>query len=104
MGFILFEVYGNFVSGTQIQRIWCDKKWKLGKINVLHVTTDPEKFKDYSISISYFYLTTDTETEFKGLLDEFLVENEFERNDFMSYVSERGYICIYLNDEAMNKF
>ncbi|MGZ7069735.1 MAG: hypothetical protein ACXVHS_06640 [Methanobacterium sp.] len=77
---------------------------KTGKINVLHVTTDPEKFKDYSVSISYFYLTTATETEFKDLLDEFLGDNEFERNDFMSYVSEKGYICIYLDDEAMNKF
>jgi hypothetical protein len=31
------------------------------------------------------------------------VDNEFERNDFMTYVSEKGYICIYLDDEAVTE-
>jgi hypothetical protein len=68
-----------------------------------HVTTDPEKFRKGFTTLTYFYLTTATETEFKELLDEFLVDNEFERNDFMTYVSEKGYICIYLDDEAVTE-
>ena len=75
-----------------------------GKINVLHVTTDPKKFRNVSATVSYFYLTTANETEFKGLLDEFLVENEFERNAFMDYVSNNGYICTYLDNEAITEF
>lgn len=70
-----------------------------GKINVLHVTTDPEN----SMTRSYFYLTTATESEFRDLLDEFLVEKEFERNAFMDYVKKHGYICIYLKIQSMNK-
>ena len=77
---------------------------EVGKINVLHVTTDPKKFKNFSMPVTYFYLTTATENEFMDLLDEFLVENEFERGAFMSYVNEKGYICIYLDNEAVNKF
>ena len=75
----------------------------VGKVNVLHVTTEPKKSWGTLATISYFYLTTASETEFKGLLDEFLVDNEFERNDFMSYVAKKGFICIYLDDEAVNE-
>ena len=80
-----------------------DTKWKL-EIDILRVTTDPKKFKNFSTTVTYFYLTTATENEFMDLLDEFLVENEFERRAFMGYVNEKGYICIYLDNEAVNKF
>ncbi len=75
-----------------------------GKINVLHVTTDPKKFGNLSATVTYFYLTTASETEFRDLLDEFLVQNEFERNAFMDYVSKKGYICTYLDNEAVTEF
>lgn len=77
---------------------------EVGKINVLRVTTDPRKFRNVSATVTYFYLTTATETEFKGLLDEFLVDNEFERKAFRDYVSSNGYICIYLDNEAVTEF
>lgn len=75
-----------------------------GKINVLHVTTDPKTFRNVSGTLSSFFLTTATETEFKGLLDEFLEDNEFERNEFMDHVSKNGYICTYLDNEAITEF
>ena len=77
---------------------------EVGKINVLHVTTDPRKFRNVSATVTYFYLTTATETELRDLLNEFLVDNEFERNAFMDYVSDNGYICTYLDNEAITEF
>lgn len=77
---------------------------EVGTINVLHVTSDPKKFGKVSGTVTFFYLTTATETEFKDLLDEFLVDNEFERNAFMEHVSKNGYICTYIDNEAITEF
>ncbi|HML04542.1 MAG TPA: hypothetical protein VK426_02095 [Methanobacterium sp.] len=76
----------------------------VGKINTLHVTTDPKKFRNCSATVTYFYLTTANEEQFRELLDAFLVDNEFERNAFMDYVSENGYICTYLDNESVTEF
>ena len=79
------------------------KKMEVGKVNVLYVTTDPKKFKNILTTITYAYLTTATETEFKDLLNDYLSENKFERRQFMSYVSQKGYYCIVLDNEAVTR-
>ena len=76
---------------------------EVGKVNVLHVTTDPKKFRNTSTTITYAYLTTATETEFKNLLDDYLSDNEFERRQFMSHVTQKGYYCIVLDNEAVTR-
>ncbi len=76
---------------------------EVGTANVLYVITDPKKFKNFSTTVTYAYLTTATETEFKNLLDDYLSDNKFERMDFMSYVAKNGYYCIVLRDEAVNR-
>jgi len=78
-------------------------KMEVGKVNVLHVTTDPKKFKNTSTTITYAYLTTATETEFKELLNDYLLDNKFERRQFMSYVAQNGYYCIVLDNEALTR-
>ena len=83
-------------------------KMEVGKVNVLHVTTDPKKFKNTSTTITYAYLTTATETEFKELLNNFL--SEYEINDdskfnpgvFTEYVAKNGYYIHTRKDKVFS--
>ncbi len=73
---------------------------EIGKLNVYYISTDL-KVGDIVTSIANAFLCSGTEDEFRDLLDNFLLDNDFNSGLFMSYVARNGYYCTVIDKELL---